>query len=283
MAGSASIIFALDAEPLSVAAWRCLLAVPMLLPFIIWELRRVDRSRALPRHTIIGAAIGGVAIGVDYSFYNVSIGLIGPGLATVLINIQVVILPLLAWMLEGVRPMRRLAVIIPLMLFGVALAAGAFGDGQLSLFGVIAGLIAGTGYATYLAVIRRTAPKTIRPAPFSVLAIVCTSAGLTALLTAIVTGRVEVPAAGAEWLWLLLLAFIGQLVVYLCFNIAMTALNEITSSTLMLTGPVFAVLLGALLFADVPTVWQVLGCAMIIAGAWWAATPRKSRNLRRVG
>ncbi|NLS09318.1 DMT family transporter [Nesterenkonia sp. MY13] len=272
MAGSAAIIFNLGAEPMSVAAYRCLLAVPMLLPFVLWELRRVDRSQALPKSTVIGAAIGGVAIGVDYSFYNASIGLIGPGLATVLINIQIVILPLIAWAVEGQRPMRQLLVIVPLMMAGVAFAAGAFDDAEIHWFGILAGLIAGAGYATYLAIIRRTAPVTLRPAPLTVVTIVCLTAGLTAGGGALFSGRLEVPTAGQDWLWLVALAFVGQVVVYLCFNIAMTGLNETVSSTLMLTGPIFAILLGALLFTEVPTLWQLGGCAMIIAGAWWAAT-----------
>lgn len=275
MAGSAAIIFNLDAEPMSVAAYRCLLAVPMLLPFVVWELRRIDRREALPWPTLVGAAIGGVAIGVDYSFYNTSIGLIGPGLATVLINIQIVILPLIAWLLEGVRPMRQLAAIVPLMLLGVALAAGAFGGAQIHAFGVVAGLLAGAAYATYLAIIRRSAPKTLRPAPFTVLSIVCVTSGLTAGLAALVSGRLEVPTQAGDWLWLLALAFVGQVVVYLCFNIAMTGLSEVTSSTLMLTGPIFAILLGVLLFAEIPSVWQLLGCLLIIVGAWWAATARR--------
>ena len=71
----------------------------------------------------------------------------------------------------------------------------------------------------------------------------------------------------------------GQLVVYLSFNIAMTSLSEVTSSTLMLTGPIFAILLGVVLFADIPTMWQLLGCVIIIVGAWWTVQARRrSRN-----
>lgn len=277
MAGSAAIVFDLDAEPMSVAAYRCLLAVPMLLPFVIWELRRVDRAQALPRSTLIGAVLGGVAIGVDYAFYNTSIGLIGPGIATVLINVQIVLLPLLAWALEGVRPMKQLVVIVPLMMLGVAFAAGAFDETQINWPGVVAGVTAGAAYAAYLAIIRRTAPKTLRPAPFTVLTIVCITAGTTTASAALVSGRFEVPTQAPDWLWLLALAFIGQLVVYLSFNIAMTSLSEVTSSTLMLTGPIFAILLGVTLFGVTPTAWQLLGCAIIIAGAWWTVRARRGR------
>lgn len=249
----------------------------MLLPFVIWELRRVDRAQALPRSTLIGAVLGGVAIGVDYAFYNTSIGLIGPGIATVLINVQIVLLPLLAWALEGVRPMKQLVVIVPLMMLGVAFAAGAFDETQINWPGVVAGVTAGAAYAAYLAIIRRTAPKTLRPAPFTVLTIVCITAGTTTASAALVSGRFEVPTQAPDWLWLLALAFIGQLVVYLSFNIAMTSLSEVTSSTLMLTGPIFAILLGVTLFGVTPTAWQLLGCAIIIAGAWWTVRARRGR------
>ncbi|WP_156837186.1 DMT family transporter [Nesterenkonia alba] len=278
MAGSAAIIFGLDAEPMSVAAWRCFLAVPMLLPFVLWELRRVDRAEALPTRTLVGAAVGGVAIGIDYSFYNTAIGLIGPGLATVLINIQIVILPLLAWTLEGLRPMRQLLVIVPLMMVGVALAAGAFEETSISLFGVLAGLAAGAGYATYLAIIRRTAAPTLRPAPFTVLTVVCLTAGATALTGALVSGRAELPTTGTQWLWLIALAFIGQVVVYLCFNIGMMSLHETVAGALMLTGPIFAVALGIVLFADLPTPAQLVGCGLIIFGAWWASMAQRRRR-----
>ncbi|GAA1116558.1 DMT family transporter [Nesterenkonia jeotgali] len=280
LAASAAMISAIDGEPLSVAAWRCLLAVPMLLPLAAWELLRRSGPARVPARTLIGAVVAGVALGVDYSFYNTSITMIGPGIATVLINIQVVILPLIAWALEGVRPMRQLALIIPLMLAGVALTAGALDLENLQLAGVLAGLAAGTGYALYLAIIRRTAPRAPRrhrSAPFTILSLVCLSAGVTTALTAAGLGRLEVPQGLQEWAPMLALAFVGQVLTYLCFNIAMTAISETASSTLMLLSAVFAVALAAVLFADIPSAWQLVGCAMIIGGAWWTAVAARRR------
>lgn len=329
LAASASIIAAIDGEPLSVAAWRCLFAVPMLAPFAWWEFRRhriaqdrigserrsherssggreidsgagsavtADAGTAtfIPRRTIIGATVAGVALGADYSFYNVAIEGIGPGLATVLINLQLVILPLIAWAVDGVRPMRQLAVIVPLMLFGVIMTAGIFAPSAESapgasgtgvpLSGVVAGIAAGAGYATYLAIIRRTAPTTSRPAPFTVLATVCLSAGLVCLLGAAVSGRLTVPHTASEWGWLLALALIGQVITYLCFNTAMTAITETASSTLMLLSAVFALAMAAIFFGELPTVWQLVGCALILAGAWWASmlAARHARAVRRL-
>lgn len=278
LGGMPLVVAWVDVEPLTLAALRCLLSLPVLLPLVLWELRRVDRSLALPRRTMIGAAVAGAALGADYSLWNFSISLIGPGLATVLLNIQLVILPFIAWLLEGTRPMRQLALIVPLMLAGVGLAAGAFdallpgssGGADIQLRGVLLALLAGCGYATYLAVMRRTSPSTPRPAPFTVLAIACLSAGTAALGASLVTGRFELPGTAPDWGGVLVLAVIGQVLAFICLNIGMVSVHETAASTILLLPGVFAVVLGAALLQDIPTAWQLAGCVLIILGAWWA-------------
>lgn len=283
LGGTSLLISSIAADPIVIAALRCLLAVPMLLPMILWELRRVDRAASLPRRTVVGALLAGLALGVDYSFWNTSIGAVGPGIATVLLNIQLVMLPLIAWLSEGTRPMRQLALIIPLMLAGVALTAGVLDVdlGRLRLGGVLAGLAAGTAYAVYLAVIRRTAPATTRPAPFTVLGLVCLAAGLAATTASLVTGGFAVPASPLVWGQLLGLALLGQVVVFWCLNVGMTGVSETTTSTLLLLPGVFALLLSAVLLHETPTPTQLLGCAAIIGGAWWAAQASHRHARRR--
>lgn len=283
LGGTSLLISTVEADPISIAALRCLLAVPMLLPLVLWELRRVRREDALPRRTLIGAAVAGLALGVDYSFWNSSIHLVGPGIATVLLNIQLVLLPLIAWTVDRVQPMPQLAAIVPLMLTGVLLTAGAaesLRSGELQLRGVLFGLAAGAGYAIYLAVIRRTAPPTVKPAPFSVLTVVCLSAGAAAAVAALISGRWTWPATGGDWGGMLTLAFVGQLVVFWCLNVGMTGISETATSTLLLLPGVFAVALAALLLGELPDPGQLIGCALIIGGAWWASLASRRRSLR---
>ncbi|MGQ7786898.1 DMT family transporter [Nesterenkonia sp. K-15-9-6] len=271
LGGTSLLISTIPADPLVIAALRCFLAVPMLLPMVLWELRRVDRAASLPRRTVIGALIAGLALGIDYSFWNTSIGLVGPGIATVLLNIQLVALPLIAWLVERTRPMKQLAVIIPLMLTGVVMTAGTFDVGGVQLGGVLAGLAAGTAYAIYLAVIRRTAPATTKPAPFTVLALVCLAAGFAAGVGAAVTGGAHWPTEPGTWGQLLALAFVGQVVVFWCLNVGMTGISETATSTLLLLPGVFALGLAAVLLREAPSPVQLIGCAVIILGAWWAS------------
>lgn len=282
LGGTSLLIATVDADPLSLAALRCLLAVPLLLPLVLWELRRVNRFEALPRRTLVGAAAAGLALGVDYSFWNSSIQLVGPGIATVLLNIQLVLLPLIAWIVDRIRPMKQLRVIIPVMVAGIVLTANAvqaLHSGQLQLRGVLYGLAAGTGYAIYLSVIRRTAPAKTKPAPFSVLTVVCLFAGIAAALAALVSSRWTWPATGDDWTSVLILALVGQVLVFWCLNVGMTGISETAMSTLLLLPGVFATVSASLFLSHLPSLSQLAGCALIIAGAWWAsaASHRHSR------
>lgn len=281
MGASALLVSVIDADLIAIAALRCLLAVPMMLPMVLWELSRVDRSSALPRRTVIGALIAGLALGTDYVFWNFSIAEVGPGIATVLLNVQLIVLPLIAWAMEGTRPMPVLGLIIPVMFLGLVLVAGALDLGELRIGGVIFGLIAGTGYACYLAVIRRTAPATTKPAPFTVLALVGLSAGTAALIAGLVSGGMGLPATPADWGWLLLLAFLGQVVVYWFINTGMLGVQETVASVLLLLPGVFSLALAAVLLGDVPTPGQLIGCAIIILGAWWASAAAQRHQRRR--
>ena len=106
------------------------------------------------------------------------------------------------------------------------------------------------------------------------LTVVCLSAGVVSLGAAGVSGRLVLPEGLEGWAWFAALALVGQVITYLCFNIAMTGISEITSSTLMLLSAVFAVGLDVVIFGRVPTAWQLVGCALIIAGAWFASARR---------
>ncbi|WP_258934697.1 DMT family transporter [Nesterenkonia pannonica] len=198
-----------------------------------------------------------------------------------LINIQLVVLPLLAWAVEGVRPMRSLLWIVPMMLLGWRLPRAPSGTRRSTGAGSQPVWQLSVCYAAYLAIIRRTAPRTVRPAPFTVLAVVCLSAGLVSLAAAAGTGRLVMPAGWEGWAWFAALALVGQVITYLSFNIAMTGITEVTSSTLMLLSAVFAVVLDVIIFGRIPTVWQLLGCGLIIAYAWCASVLSANRRVRQ--
>ena len=88
-----------------------------------------------------------------------SVHAVGAGVSTVLVNVQVVILPLLAFLVLGERVRRTFVLAVPVMLVGVALAGGLIGDpeavtGVAPVRGTVTALIAAAAYAGYLLFVR---------------------------------------------------------------------------------------------------------------------------------
>ena len=126
IAFSAILVKLADVSPSTAAIFRCAYAVPVLGALALWEDRRFGpRSR----HDHLLAAGAGVFFAGDLIFWHHAIEDVGAGLATVLGNLQVVIIPFAAWAMLGERIERRILVALPLVCTGVVLISGALESG----------------------------------------------------------------------------------------------------------------------------------------------------------
>jgi drug/metabolite transporter (DMT)-like permease len=103
----------------------------------------------------------------DYRAWHHSIGDVGAGLATVLANVQVVLVPLVAWAVLSERPGRQVLAALPIALLGVLLISGALEHGAYGrdpARGAIFGLGAGVAYAGFLLLLRHGGSDLRRPA-----------------------------------------------------------------------------------------------------------------------
>ena len=126
IASSATLVRLADVEPATAATFRCLYALPMLGLLLLREDRRYGTRRARDRWL---AAAAGVFFAVDLVLWHHAIAAVGAGIATVLGNLQVVVVGFLAWWLLGERPSRRLVAAVPVVLVGVVLISGVVGAG----------------------------------------------------------------------------------------------------------------------------------------------------------
>src|SRR5437868_8940605 len=114
------------ASPSTAAIFRCAYALPVL-GFLAWlEDRRFGGRSWAERRTAVAA---GVFFAADLILWHHSIGDIGAGLATVLANVQVVLVPLVAWLWLSERPGRQVLAALPLALLGVILISGVLEHG----------------------------------------------------------------------------------------------------------------------------------------------------------
>ena len=73
--------------------------------------------------------MAGVFFAGDLLFWHHAIEYVGAGLATVLGNLQVLIVGVVAWLVFGERPTRTTLLALPVVLAGVVLISGVIGGG----------------------------------------------------------------------------------------------------------------------------------------------------------
>ncbi|NMM92071.1 EamA family transporter [Rhodococcus sp. SRB_17] len=271
---SASAMFVkLSSANVGTAAFlRCALALIVLIPLAVFEWRRLG---ARPARFVVLDLAAGLLLGIDFVFWTASIVDVGASIATVLINIQVVIFPLLARLFSGTTLSKGFIVAAPLMLVGVALASGALGapaEGSNPVSGAIFGTAAGVAYAGYLFLSRSSGGHEHKhfPVATSTFAAAFASGVMGTLWTGI-----DLHLSIASWGWMVALALLGQVAAWLLISEALPALAPNVSAALLLLQPVIAIALGIGFLEERATWTQYAGCVLVVAAVWYATRRRE--------
>ena len=168
------------------------------------------------------AWIAGVFFALDLVFWHRGIEEVGAGLATVLGNMQIVLVPLVAWAVLRERVSWRLLAAIPIALVGVVLISGAFEHnayGRNPGLGVAYGVLTAFVYSAFLLILRRGNSDMRRPA--GPLFDATLAAALACLLLGLAFRDFDpLPSASAQG-WLILLALTSQVVGWLLISITL--------------------------------------------------------------
>jgi drug/metabolite transporter (DMT)-like permease len=274
IAWSAILVRLSHASPSTAAVFRCAYALPLLALFAWLERRRFGPRT---RRELTLSVVAGAFFAADLIFWHNAIEDVGAGLATVLGNLQVVLVGLLAWMFLGERAEKRVMSAIPVVLAGVVLISGAIGSGAYGrdpARGVVFGILTGLTYAGFILVLRRGNTDLRRPAGPLFEATLATT--FFAAIAGIAIGDVSFTPHWPEHGWLLLLAISSQVVGWLLISISLPRLPAALTSVLLTIQPVGSVLLGVAIFSESPSPEQFAGVAVVLAGVTLASfRPRK--------
>ncbi len=282
---SSAVLMRLAGSSASVTALlRCAFAVPVLACLVAWQRRR--GAPPLPRRDRWRARLAGVFLASDLVLWSHSISAVGAGLATVLGNLQVLVVAALAWAVLGERPKPSLLLALPVMLTGVALVAGLAGSasyGAHPALGAVLGVGVSVLYAIYILLLRRAVPAAGRPggAPGAVaqpLHEATLGAAATSLLLMFALRDFHVGPAWPALGWLALLALTSQVAGWLLITVSMPRLPAALVSALLLVQPAGAVALGAVVLGERPSALQFLGVALILLGVLVATRGRSHRS-----
>ena len=253
-----------DVAPSTAALYRCAYALPVLALLALWERRRYGPRERRQR---VLAWAAGLLFAVDLVAWHHCIAAVGAGLATVLGNVQVVLVGLIAWALLKERPEAKVLAAVPVVLVGVVLISGVIGAGAYGdepLLGVVFGVLTALAYSGFLLVLRAGNADLRRPA--GPLFDATLAAMLGSLAIGAPLGELDLAPSWPAHAWLATLALTSQALGWLLISVALPRVPAALTSVVLTLQPVMAVVLAMLLVDEDPSSVQLLGIAVVIGG-----------------
>ena len=225
------------------------------------------------------AWLAGAFFAADLILWHHSIAGVGAGLATVLGNVQVVIVPIAAWLLLSERPGARIVAAVPVVLIGVVLISGAFGEGAYGsdpALGVLFGVLTAVAYAGFLLTLRAGSADVRRSG--GALFHATLASALVVLPAGWLLGELELRTSWESFAWLVTLALTSQVLGWLLIATALPLAKAAISSVVLTLQPVAAVLFAIVLVDENPSRVQLAGVGVVICGIVLATVRRPSSS-----
>ncbi len=268
VSASAILIDLSRTSPGTASTYRCALSLPILI-----LLARTEGQSAVPASTRLIRVLAGVLFAGDMLLWAQAIVEVGAGLSTVLVNAQVVIVPLLALVIDHERAGRRYVIALPFLVVGVVLTGGVLESGVRGsdpTLGTVHAVLAALCYSGFLFLLRRGGHggqiQSYRD-------VVATAAAVSLVAGAFWHGVNPTPG-WASVDWLALVALCGQIMGWLLVALSSPRLSSSVGAALLLLTPAGALVLGALAPGERPTMLQLVGCAVMLAAAYAASSER---------
>ena len=277
--GAALISFAgvfvklVDAGPTASAFYRMLFGGLVLFAFVLVRGERLRPAGRPLAFMLLAAAL----FALDLYFYHRSIHFVGPGLATLVANMQVLVLAFVGVAVFGERLRWQTAVSIPLAVLGLATIVG---FDWLSLApryraGIAYGLVTACAYAAYILAVRGSRGRGTLPSLAGNMAVI--SLACAALLGGAVALEGASFAVGSARDWGLLVAYgvACQACAWVLISRAITTVPASVVGLVLLLQPTLAFLWDIVFFARSFTAGEAAGAALVLAAIYLGAV--KSR------
>ena len=264
ISASAILVTLANVGAITTTFFRCVLALPVLVPLAVLEQRRLGPR---PLASRLYAMLAGIFLAIDLVLWNHAIADVGAGVATVLGNLQVLFVAVFAWLVLRERPDRRYLVMLPIVLIGIVLVSGMLGghaSGLHPVAGIGFGVATSAAYACFLLILRTTSGHA--PHVAGQLADATAGATVGAIVLGLALGGLQLTIPWPSFGWLLTLALLSGTVGWLLITSSLPRLPAAMSSLLLLLQPAGALLLADVVLGERPTIVQVLGALLVCMG-----------------
>lgn len=261
---SLSAIFARMASAPSIILvfYRMLFACVLLLPVVFVKCR--DELKRLQRKDIFLCACSGLFLGMHFTLYFESLKYTSIAASVVLVNLEVFFVALfLFFMYREKIPVKGILGIGAAFLGTVLIAVTDMGSGSNVVFGDILAFGGSFCVAVYT-LIGRSCRTHISTSVYTcfVYGFACLTVGIAALISGTPFSGYEPVNYGLALGMTVFCTFFGHSV----YSWGLKYLNASYITTIKLLEPVFASILGLLIFREIPGAFVIIGGAVVIGG-----------------
>jgi drug/metabolite transporter (DMT)-like permease len=253
--------------PLSIAAWRLIIASAVMVPYA-WATRR-DEIRSLSRREVGLMAASGVFLALHFATWISSLAYTSVASSVVLVSMGPLFVGLGSWLFLGERPGALLIVGIVMAAVGsIVISGGDLGRGRDQLLGDLLALTGAVMVAGYLMIGRKVrAHRSL----VTYIALVYGAAMVTLLAMVVVTGQPMFGFSPAAYGWMLALGLVPQLTGHSTLNWALRHLSATYVSIVTLAEPLSAGILAYIILGEAVSWSTAAGGALILAGIYVAS------------
>ena len=293
LAFSAIAVKEANFEPSTSAFLRCAIAFVVLLPFALNEIKKKGK---LSRTGVLLSILAGIFLGIDMTAWNYAIFYVGAGISSVLLNVQIIILPGLAMIFDKYKPKKIFWILAPILLLGAVMTGGVF-DGPVSegpakihgvptnILGTLLGSLSGLCYGIYLYTSRKAG--TVNPGryvqpllwvflaqliPQAITMFTISDRGFDITNGVLVNNILPMnpetvvgdPITMTNWLWIIGLGVVGHAMAWVFIQIGSVNMSPTTAAALLLLSPVTTVIVARWTHNEIPSTLQYLGIVIVL-------------------
>lgn len=261
----ASILIRLSNAPsLIIATYR--LAITTLLVLPSFMMKGKGRISSLDRKSLLLCMLSGVFLAFHFATWITSIKYTSIASSTILVNTHSVFVVLATYLVLKDKVSKKALLSMGITVAGsIIIASGDFGVGTNVFYGDVLAVMGALFVAGYMTIGRLLRQKMSATVYTFIVYLSCT---VTLLLLDTVTSTPLYPYAVREWLIFAGLAVCCTILGHSIFSWSLAYVKPTFLSTAVLGEPVFASIWAILLFREIPSIWQLIGSAVILYGIY---------------
>jgi Permeases of the drug/metabolite transporter (DMT) superfamily len=264
IAASFSGIFVrlIHAGAIAIGFYRLTFAVPFFAAAVLFSHRK--ELKAITGKQAAGCMLGGLFLAGHYFSLFTAVNNTTIASAVMLCNISPIIILIITALIFREKTTAKAVVGVVIALVGAAIITG--GDYSFAGKAVFGDLMAFSGalfYALYFLVGRRMRKEINTPVYVFIVFTTCWAVFLAGML---VTHTPFTGYTGRDFLFLFAFAMVCSIGAHAVFNWCLAHVSPLYISTIETVETIFAAVLAALIFGEIPTLWQCIGGGITICG-----------------